>query len=72
MWKREFLVPAPPPDTVVLSSFGETMIIAPFDRKTREVERSFSILKKGEDPKLLLRWEVVGPLQLKTQLTPVP
>jgi len=65
MWKQEFLVPASSPDWVVLSSFGENMIVAPFDRKTKVVERSFSIIKKGEDPKLLLRWEVVGPLRLK-------
>jgi hypothetical protein len=65
MWKQEFLVPASTPDSVVLSSFGENMIVAPFDRKTKVVERSFSMLKKGEDPKLILRWEVVGPLQLK-------
>jgi len=65
MWKREFLVPASSPDSVVLISFGENMIVAPFDRKTKVVERGFSIIKKGEDPKLLLRWEVVGPLQLK-------
>jgi hypothetical protein len=63
MWKREFLVPVSSPDTVVLSSYGDMLIVAPFDRKTKSVERSFSMLKKGEDPKLLLRWEVVGPLQ---------
>ncbi len=67
MWKQEFLVPASSPDCVVLISYGENMIVAPFDRKTKEVERSFSILKKGEDPKLLLSWEKVGPLQVKTQ-----
>ncbi len=65
MWKQEFLVPASSPNCVVLISFGENMIVAPFDRQTKMVERSFSIVKKGEDPKLLLRWEVVGPLQLK-------
>jgi len=65
MWKQEFLVPASSPDSVVLTSYGENMIVAPFDRKTKVVERSFSILKKGEDPRLLLRWEVIGPLQLK-------
>ena len=67
MWKKEFLVPASSPDSVVLSSFGDNVLVAPFDRKTKQVERSFSILKKGEDPKLLLRWEVVGPLQPKSK-----
>jgi len=66
-WKQEFLVPVSSPDSVVLSSFGEYLIVAPFDRKTKAVERSFSILKKGEDPKLLLRWELVGPLRLKSK-----
>lgn len=70
MWHQNFLVPASSPDNVVLSSFGESMIVAPFDRKTKEVERSFLILRKGEDPKLLLRWELIGPLKLKNQPTP--
>jgi hypothetical protein len=69
MWKKEFLVPASRPESVILSTFGDNMIVAPFDRKTKEVERSFSILKKGEDPNLLLRWEMVGPLQVRIQPT---
>lgn len=72
MWKQEFLIPSSCLNCVVLSSFGENLIVAPFDRKTKLVERSFSIIKKGEDPKLVLSWEVVGPLQLKTPPTDVP
>jgi hypothetical protein len=69
MWHTDYLIPASSPDNVVLSSFGDNMIVAPFDRKTKEVERSFMILKKAEDSTLLLRWEAVGPLHLKDQFT---
>lgn len=75
MFQQEYLVPASSPETVVLTSFGDNLIIAAFDRKTKEVDRSFSILKKGEDPKLVLRWERIGPLHLKSasqSLSPQP
>lgn len=65
--QRDYLVPASAPTTVVLSHFGETLVVAPFDRSTKEVEPSFWIIKIGEDPKLLLRWESVGPLHPKPE-----
>jgi hypothetical protein len=63
--QRDYLVPASAPTTVVLSYFGERLVVAPFDRSTKEVEPSFWVIKTGEDPKLLLRWESVGPLHSK-------
>lgn len=72
MWKKDFLVPSTSHDSVVLSSLGDTMIVAPMNRKTKEVERGFWIVKKGEDPKLLLNWEEVGPLQLKGRSKTAP
>jgi hypothetical protein len=63
--QRNYLVPASAPTTVVLSYFGEKLVVAPFDRSTKEVERSFWVIKTGEDPKRLLRWESVGPLHPK-------
>jgi hypothetical protein len=72
MTQRSFLVPSGAPSSVVISSFGDTLVVAPFDRTTHEVDRSFFILKKGEDPKLLLRWEFIGPLHLKSPPTTAP
>ena len=68
MWKTEFLVPSSAPGNVVLCTYGDYMVLAPFDKRTKEVEHSFSLLKKGDDPKLLLQWQSVGPLHIK----PVP
>lgn len=65
--QRDYLVPASAPTTVVLSYFGEKLVVAPFDRSTKEVEPSFWVIKIGEDPKLLLRWESVGPLHPKPE-----
>jgi hypothetical protein len=53
--QRDYLVPASAPTTVVLSHFGETLVVAPFNRSTKEVEPSFWVIKIGEDPKLLPR-----------------
>lgn len=72
MFQRQYLVPVLTSDTVVLTSFGDNLIVAAFDRKTKEVDRSFSILKKAEDPKQVLRWETIGPLQLKPEAPPAP
>ncbi len=65
MWKTEFLVPSSAPGNVVLCTYGDYLVVAPFDKQTREVERSFSLLKKGDDPKLLLQLQAVGPLRVK-------
>lgn len=65
--QRDYLVPDSAPTTVVLSHFGETLVVALFDRSTKEVEPSFWVIKTGEDPKLLLRWESVGPLHPKPE-----
>lgn len=65
--QRDYLVPASAPTTVVLSYFGATLVVAPFDRSTKEVEPSFWVIETGKDPKLLLRWESVGPLHLKPE-----
>jgi hypothetical protein len=65
MWKTEFLVPSSAPGNVVLCTYGDYLVVAPFDKQTKEVERSFSLLKKGDDPKLLLQLQAVGPLRVK-------
>lgn len=63
MNQRYFLVLNTNPEMVVLRASGENIICAPFDRKTREVKKSFSILKVAEDPKLVMNLENVGPLK---------
>lgn len=70
MWKKEFLVPASRPESVVLCAYGDYMILAPFDKRTGEVARSFSILKKENGDPQLLQWESVGPLHVKAELAP--
>lgn len=65
MGKTEFLVPSSAPGSVVLCTYGDYLIIVPFDKQTKEIDRKFSLLKKGDDPKLLLQLQIVGPLHLK-------
>jgi hypothetical protein len=50
------------PEMVVLRIYGDNMICAPFDRKTREVKKTFSVLKIAEDSKLIINIENIGPL----------
>lgn len=61
------MVPASAPGSVVLCTYGDYVILAPFDKQTKEVARAISILKKGDDPRLLLQLERIGPLHLKVQ-----
>lgn len=65
MWKTDFLIPSSEPAHVVVSTYGDYIIVAPFDKQTKEIERSFSLLKKGDDPKILFQWQSVGPLHMK-------
>jgi hypothetical protein len=65
MWKTKFLVSASSPETVAICTYGDNTILSTFNRETKEVEQSFSIRKKGDDPNLLLEWQEVGPLRLK-------
>jgi hypothetical protein len=61
----EFLVTTTSEEMVVLRIYGDNLICAPFDRATREIKRSFVVLKIGEDPDLVLNLETVGPLHPK-------
>jgi hypothetical protein len=65
MWKKEFLIPASAPANVVVSTYGDYLVVAPFDKQTKEIERSFFLVKKGDDPKFVLEWQSVGPLHMK-------
>lgn len=63
----EFLIIKASPELVVLRIYGEKLICAPFDRTTKEITRTFTILKTGDDPNLKLSLEKVGPLHIKKQ-----
>lgn len=67
MTKNEFLVVATSPEMVVLRTYGDKLICAPFDRTTNEVKRTFSILKIAEDANLKLSLEKVGPLHMEKE-----
>lgn len=60
--QRKFLVTNTDPEMVVIRTYGENLICAPFDRNKKDVQRSFIILKITGDPKLSLRLENIGPL----------
>jgi hypothetical protein len=61
--QEEFLVANTSPEMVVLRIYGDHLICAPFDRATKEVQRSFIVLKVADNPQLMLRLEKVGPLR---------
>lgn len=67
----EFLVTKSSPEMVVLRVYDDQLICAPFDRTTKEVKRTFSILKIAEDPNLKLSLEKIGPLHVEKEPTDV-
>lgn len=63
--QEEFLVTLSPSDRVVLRIYGDTLILAPFDRATQEIQREFAIQPIDKASELGLRLERVGPLRLE-------
>ena len=63
--KERFFVPSTAPDTVVLRIYGNRLICAPVDRTTKQIARAIQVLRLGDDPKMVLRSERIGPLRLK-------
>lgn len=61
--QEEFLVNQSKPEMVLLRTYGDNLIFAPFDRNTKEVQKSFVVLKVAADPKLILSLEKIGPLK---------
>ena len=73
--QSDFLVTNTSPEMVVLRIYGDSLICAPFDRGTKEVQNSFKVIKVS-DSNLLLTLEKIGPLhpvnlQVKTPPTPI-
>lgn len=63
----KFLIVKASPELVVLRIYGEKLICAPFDRTTKEITGTFTILKTGDDPNLKLSLEKVGPLHMEKE-----
>jgi len=63
--QEEFLVLKSETEAVVLRHYGSNFIVAPFDRETGEVERTFFMVKGDDDPRPVFTLEHVGPLHSK-------
>ena len=59
---RTFLVPSTIPDTVVLRIYGDKLVCAPLDRESSRLKGGFTVLKLGENSKVVLRPENLGPV----------
>ncbi len=64
--QTQFYVVQSSPETIVLGIWGDTVVSAPFDRKTRTVRREFIITKTSEHSPLDIREERIGPLRTET------
>ncbi len=65
--QEQFLLPTAPSGTVVLQIYGDRLICAPFERATKEVRKSFIVLKMPGDSGVILHLEKVGPLSPKEE-----
>ena len=60
--QRNFLVPSTNESSVVLRIYGDTVICAPFDIKTKEVEKTFFIIRLDDESRPEFRLYRLGPL----------
>jgi hypothetical protein len=60
--QTDFLVPSTHQDSVVLRIYGDNLVCAPFDIKTKEVDKTFFIIKLDDEPRPQLRLVRLGPL----------
>jgi hypothetical protein len=63
--REEFLVANSQPERVVLKIYGNHMILADFNRDTREIQRSFFIQDLASHPGLTYKSEIIGPVTIK-------
>lgn len=49
----------------VLQLDEKNMILTPFDRQTKQIQKSFSFLTLTQNPDLIFTWESIGPLQVR-------
>lgn len=62
-WKKTFLVAEDLPRTVVLQKYGDILVCAPFDRKTKKIEEPFLIRRMTEISGLRFTVQSIGPLK---------
>lgn len=60
--QTDFLIPSTHQDSVVLRIYGDNLICAPFDIKTKEVEKTFFVIKLDDESRPQLRLVRLGPL----------
>jgi MFS family permease len=64
--QTEFLIVEAPQEVVVLRSYSDLLICAPFDRESKEIDGSHVIvMKAASDTGTILTREKVGPLKVK-------
>jgi hypothetical protein len=59
-------------ELIVFRTYGDYFIAAPFNRSTREVEKTFYLLELSKLEKIPLTLEKIGPLKVKESLNTVP
>ncbi len=64
-FSKEFLVVSRPREAVVLRVYGDNMILAPFDRSSKQTETEFFVLRLADTVDHPMRLENVGPLKPK-------
>lgn len=61
--QKEFLVFYDSQPMVILRIYDDTIISAPFNKTTKEVEKKFIVYKVGEEPRFIFNLEKIGPLR---------
>lgn len=61
--QTDFLVPSTHQNSIVLRIYGNNLICAPLNVKTKEVEKSFFIIKLDDEPRPQLNLVKLGPLK---------
>jgi len=72
MKETNFYIVNTKPECVMLYFKGEINVCSPFDRQNKVVDRSYKFIKLADSPDILIRYESVGPLRLKSLSTPTP
>lgn len=70
--QTDFLVPSTNQNLVVLRIYEDNLICAPYDIKTKEVEKTFIIIKLNDEPRPQLSLVRLGPLTSPNIWTPKP
>ena len=61
--QTDYLIPLTHQDSIVLRIYGNNLICTPFNIKTKEVEKTFFVIKLDDEPRPQLRLTQLGPLK---------